>query len=83
MTRNSKRRLLKPAAAGRARWYASRGYPHSFIAEKLGVHRNTVRSWCDTAGSNSRSLDRLVTRLRGLPPEQLHTLMVRVGVLVP
>lgn len=69
---------MKPEVAGRARWYASRGYPHNFIAEKLGVHRNTVRAWCDPGATNQRSIDRLVLRLRKLPAHHLQEILIRI-----
>lgn len=61
----------------KARWYASRGYPHTFIAQKLKVTRNTVRKWCVRYLDN-RSLDRLVARIRGLSETQRHALIERI-----
>jgi len=61
----------------RARWYAARGYPHSFIAAKVGVTRNTVRKWCVKYEAR-RSLDRLVARIMGLSETQRRALMDRI-----
>lgn len=61
----------------KARWYASRGYPHTFIAAKLGVTRTTVRKWCVRYTSN-RSFDRLVARIMKLSDVQRQTLVERI-----
>lgn len=74
-----RRTLRKPHAAKRARWYASRGYPVSFIAQKLKVSRDAVRSWCDRY-MDSRAFDRLVAKCKRLSPVQRRALIDRINV---
>jgi hypothetical protein len=77
MPRPRRRTPKKPDARAKARWYAARGYPHAYIALKVGATRNTVRKWCVTYEAN-RVIDRLVMRLRMLPESQRRELFSRV-----
>jgi len=49
----------------KARWYMAHGYPLTVIAERVGVHRNTVREWAKLTGyfaTGADGLNRAETR---------------------
>lgn len=63
-------RIVKLDEHRLARWYASRGWPVGFIAEKLGVSPNTVRTWTTDLRASSTALAQLARRIANLPDEQ-------------
>ena len=78
--RTKKRRKKMPEKLSKAAWYLARGYTSSAVAEKLGVHRNTVLLWrrelgyaVDTKETGAvtgeiRTLNWLLQRTRALSP---------------
>jgi DNA-binding GntR family transcriptional regulator len=50
----------------KAKWYAGRGLPPSYIAEKLGVSRTTVWSWLQLM-DHDRAVKELRRRVLMLP----------------
>jgi uncharacterized protein YjcR len=75
MARRRRRRVVKVEEYAKARWYISRGYPINFVAEKLQVSRNTVRSWCPHFATDRRSAA-IRKRIANLP-EHLRDNLVR------
>jgi hypothetical protein len=69
-TRRAKRRpsIRKSAAYRKAVWYLSRGYPQAFVAQKVGVHRNSIVNWSRFMPiADVRTISRLANRISDLP----------------
>lgn len=63
-------RILKVDEHRRVIWYASRGYPTTFIAEKVGVSPTTVRAWITGRAVSRRTLKQYARQIASLPDDR-------------
>ncbi len=73
-----KKRIKLEDKYRKACWYLSRGYPAKFIAWKVGAHYKTVEAWSRKAGTDSRTVYRLVSRVNRLEPHLRAKLVERL-----
>jgi uncharacterized protein YjcR len=79
MPRRKARQPLKADVFQKAKWFLSNGYSFVFIADKLGVHRNTVRAWSHKVDRHRATVNRLVRHVMKLPSHQRAVLMAKLN----
>lgn len=78
MKRRRRRRIVKEKEHRTARYYVARGYPLTFVAEKVDVSRATIQVWCKGMFGRRR-LHELKRKIMALSADQRKQLLEMVA----